>query len=120
MHKFSIIYKLTEWLEEEAEKRRPRKEVREVSGRARVLKIFSQVKDTQVIGALIEEGSIKEGTLFSLIRKDVPLAEGKVNSVQQAKQQVKEVTSGDFGTMITLKVSASGGDVIEAYTLVTK
>jgi translation initiation factor IF-2 len=120
LHTFTVIYKLTEWLEIEAEKRRPRKEVREVSGRARVLKVFSHVKDTQVIGALIEDGSIKEGSHFTLMRKDVPLAEGKINSLQQAKQQVKEVLTDDFGAMITLSVSASGGDVIEAYNLVIK
>lgn len=120
IHTFTVIYKLTEWLEEEAEKRRPRKEVREVTGRARVLKVFSQVKDNQVVGALLEEGSLKEGSMFTLVRKDIALSEGKINSLQQAKQQVKEVINGDFGTMITLKVSASGGDVIEAYSLITK
>lgn len=120
IHTFTVIYKLTEWLVEEAERRRPRKEVREVTGRARVLKVFSQTKDTQVVGALLEEGSLKEGSAFTLMRKNVALSEGKINSLQQAKQHVKEVVSGDFGAMITLKVSASGGDIIEAYSLITK
>lgn len=120
IHTFTVIYKLTEWLEEEAERRRPRKQIREVSGRARVLKVFSHVKDNQVVGALLEEGSIKEGSAVTLVRKDVPLAEGKIQTLQQAKQQIKEVINGDFGTMITLSVTIAPGDVLEAYSLVIK
>ena len=41
----NIIYEITEWLETEMEKRRPRKSVADITGSFKVLKVFSSVKD---------------------------------------------------------------------------
>ncbi len=62
---FDIIYKLTEWLEVELEKRRPRVETRIVIGTAKVLKTFSKTKERQVLGCRIESGSITDGAKVS-------------------------------------------------------
>lgn len=117
---FDIIYRLTEWLAEELEKRRPRKEVREVLGTAKVLKTFSQVKDKQVLGAKVLSGSILDGARVSIIRRDFPLAGGKIVELQQAKQKVKEVQDGEFGLMVECKTEIAAGDVLEVFMLVTK
>lgn len=117
---FDIIYRLTEWLAEELEKRRPRKEVREVIGTAKILKTFSQVKDKQVLGAKVLSGSILDGARVSIIRRDFPLATGKIVELQQAKQKVKEVQDGEFGFMVECKTEIAAGDVLEVFTLVTK
>jgi translation initiation factor IF-2 len=47
---FDIIYKLSEWLAQVVEERAPKVQVEEPTGQAKVLKIFSKVKDRQVIG----------------------------------------------------------------------
>ncbi len=117
---FNIIYKLTEWLEVELEKRRPRIETREVIGSAKVLKTFSQTKEKQVLGARVESGVISNGARVSIIRRDFPLAEGKIVELQQARQKQKEVSEGECGLMIECKTDIAPGDVLEAFVMVTK
>ncbi len=117
---FDIIYKLTEWISEELEVRRPRKEVRESLGKAKVLKIFSQTKEKYVIGCHVSEGMLLDGSRVSILRRDFEIAEGKIIGLQQAKQSVKEVLDGDCGVLIETKIDIAPGDVLEAFTFVTK
>lgn len=117
---FDIIYKLSEWLEEELEKRRPRVETREVIGSAKVLKTFSQTKEKQVLGARVDSGMITLGAKVSVIRRDFPIAEGKIVELQQARQKMKEVSEGECGLMIECKNDIAPGDVLEAFIMVTK
>lgn len=117
---FNIIYKLTEWLEIELEKRRPRIETREVIGTAKVLKTFSQTKDKQVLGARVESGIIANGAKVSVIRRDFRLAEGTIVELQQARQKLKEVSEGECGLMVECKNDIAAGDVLEAFIMVTK
>ncbi len=44
---FNIIYKMTEWLQDEMEKRRLKIETVETTGKAKILKTFSRTKDRQ-------------------------------------------------------------------------
>ena len=83
---FNIIYKLTEWLEIELEKLRPRVEIKEISGVAKVLKCFSKTKDRQVLGCRIDSGNIIQGIKFSVVRRDFTIGTGTVIEIQQAKQ----------------------------------
>ena len=117
---FDIIYKLTEWLAIELEKRRPRIETREVIGSAKVLKKFSQTKERQVLGARIESGMIVHGAKVSIIRRDFRLGDGTIVEFQQARQKLKEVTEGECGLMIECKHEIAAGDVLEAFIMVTK
>lgn len=117
---FTIIYKLTEWLELELEKRRPRVETREVIGTAKVLKTFSQTKDRQVLGCRIESGSLSDGAQVTIMRRDFPITTGKIVELQQAKQKVKEVHEGECGMMVECKNDIAPGDILEAFIFVTK
>lgn len=117
---FTIIYKLTEWLEIELEKRRPRVETREVIGTAKVLKTFSQTKDRQVLGCRIESGSLSDGAQVTIIRREFPITTGKIVELQQAKQKVKEVHEGECGMMVECKNDIAPGDILEAFVFVTK
>lgn len=117
---FSIIYKLTEWLEIELEKRRPRIETREVIGTGKVLKIFSQTKDRQVLGCRIESGSLSDGAKVTIIRREFPITTGRIVELQQAKQKVKEVLEGECGMMVECKNDIAQGDILEAFIFVTK
>ena len=117
---FDIIYKLTEWLETELEKRRPRIESREVIGTAKVLKCFSQTKDRQVLGCRVDSGTISTGAKVSVIRRDFPIASGVIIEMQQAKQKVREITEGECGMLVECKNDIAPGDVLEAFIMVTK
>lgn len=117
---FDIIYKLTEWLAIELEKRRPRKEIREVIGTAKVLKTFSQTKERQVLGCRIESGTITMSAKVSVLRREYALATGTVVELQQAKQKVKEISEGECGMMVECKNDIAPGDILEAFIFVTK
>lgn len=117
---FDIIYKLTEWLEIELEKRRPRVENREVIGTAKVIKTFSKTKERQVIGCRVLSGTIALGAKVSVLRRDFPLTEGTIVEVQQARQKLKEITEGEAGLMVECKTDIAEGDILEAFIMVTK
>jgi translation initiation factor IF-2 len=116
---FTIIYKLTEWLAIELEKRRPRVETKVVIGTAKVLKVFSKTKDRQVIGCRIDSGTITNGAKVNIIRRDFPLATGIIIEIQQAKQKVKEISDGECGLLVECKYDIAGGDVLEAFIMTT-
>lgn len=116
---FDIIYKLTEWLAIELEKRRPRVETRTVIGTAKVLKVFSKTKDRQVIGCRIESGSITSGAKVAIIRRDFALATGVIIEIQHAKQKVKEISTGECGMLIECKNDIAQGDTLEAFMMIT-
>ena len=117
---FDIIYKLTEWLEVELEKRRPRVETRVVIGTAKVLKTFSKTKERQVLGCRVESGSITDGAKVSVIRRDFALTTGTVVELQQAKQKVKEVIEGECGILVECKNDIAPGDMLEAFVFQSK
>jgi translation initiation factor IF-2 len=117
---FDVIYKLTEWLEVELEKRRPRIETRVVIGTAKVLKTFSKTKERQVLGCRIESGSITDGAKVSIIRREFALTTGTVVELQQAKQKVREVTDGECGILVECKNDIAPGDMLEAFVFITK
>jgi translation initiation factor IF-2 len=75
---FDIIYKLTEWLVEMAASKTPKLNVEEKSGRAKVLKFFSAIKDKNVIGARVEEGEIRVGDEVKLLRNEIEIGRGKI------------------------------------------
>ena len=116
---FTIIYKLTEWLAEELERRRPRVETREIIGTAKVLKFFSSSKERQVIGCRIDSGIITSGAKVTVIRRDFPLALGTIIEIQQAKQKVREITDGECGMLVECKNDIAPGDVLEAFIMKT-
>lgn len=118
---FNIIYKMTEWLTEEREKRRPRKEVETMIGNAKLLKIFSSTKNNHVVGGTITEGVLRTKDQFKLLRKGAEVARGHISGLQLAKSPVSSVESGnECGIMIDCSVTPEGGDIIETFKLETK
>lgn len=112
---FDIIYKLTEYMEEELEKRRPRKEVTEVTGSIKILKIFGQSKEKQVIGARVLTGSVVLGAHVKILRRENEIGTAKVTELQHNKAKTKEVFEGDeFGMQVETKITLAIGDMLEA------
>ncbi len=118
---FDIIYKLTEWLSEIIEERRPRAQVEEIKGAAKVLKFFSAQSGRVVLGGRVEEGALSEGTEVRLMRRDEEIGRGKIVSLQTGKTQTKKVEAGvEFGAMLKTEVLVAAGDRIEAVAIVIK
>jgi translation initiation factor IF-2 len=118
---FDIIYKLTEWLAEIIEERRPRSEVEEIRGAAKVLKFFSAQSGKVVLGGKVEEGALSEGTEVRVMRRDQEIGRGKIVSLQTGKAPAKKVESGtEFGAMLRTETMIAAGDRLEAVIIVTK
>src|SRR5262249_52400794 len=75
---FEIIYKLTEWFAEELEKRRPRTRIEELTGTAKILKVFSETKKRIVLGGRVEEGNLRDGEEVRIMRRDLELGRGTI------------------------------------------
>ncbi len=118
---FDIIYKMSEWLKETLIKNTPKTQVLESTGRAKVLKIFSKVKDKQIIGARVEKGMITLGSQVKISRRDVEIGEGKIRELQQQKVKAGEVKEGaEFGALIEAKIEIAVGDHIESFIMIEK
>jgi translation initiation factor IF-2 len=98
----NIIYKISEWLEKEIERRESAGKVEEeVTGRAKILKAFSQTRTKKVVGGQVVFGKIAEGKKIKIKRGDEEIGSGKILELQHNKMPVKEVKEGDeFGVMI--------------------
>lgn len=118
---FDVIYELTDKVKSLLEEREPRIEVEEVSGSAKVLKLFSTAKGKQVLGARVLTGKIALGNSLRIIRREAEIGRGKLRELQQAKVATPEVLEGtEFGAMIESKLEIAPGDILEAVSMVTK
>jgi len=118
---FNIIYKMTEWLEEEAKKKTPKIETEEKIGKLKVLKLFSKQKNIQVLGGKVTEGKITVNSLVHILRRDNLIGEGKVLELQSQRAKIDEAKEEmEIGARIESKVEIAAGDVFESFAMVTK
>ena len=118
---FTIIYKLVEYLEGVILARTPKVQIEEVTGKAKILRVFSKNKDRQILGGKVQEGSITLGGDVIILRRDAEIGRGKIKELQQQKVRAEEVALGyEFGAMIESKIEIAVGDKIESYRTITK
>jgi len=118
---FDIIYKLSEWLNEELDRRTPKIMGEEVVGTAKILKTFSTAKHKQVIGGKIISGFLEVGAQVKIMRREVEIGRGKIVGLQAQKLAAKRVDEGnECGMMIDAKIEIAGGDVLEAFVMNAK
>ncbi len=120
INNFEVIYKITEWLDEEMEKRKPRVTADETIGSAKILRCFSRTKDKQVVGGRVIEGSISSGAKVKILRREFEIGQGEIAELQQSKVKTKEIAEGEFGVNIESKTEIAPGDIIQAFVSVTK
>lgn len=115
---FDIIYKLTDWLKNEIDVRRPRQATEVVVAVAKLLKFFSSSKGRAVVGGRVEEGTLTDGAEIRVMRRDEEIGRGKVVSLQSQKREIKEVEAGvEFGAMIKTDALPAAGDKLEAFVV---
>jgi translation initiation factor IF-2 len=115
---FDIIYKLTDWLKELVEERRPRQETVEVIGSIKILKTFGATRDKQVVGGKVITGKISLGSKVRIIRREFEIGSGKIVELQTNKIKSKEVQEGsDCGIQVESKIDIAPGDVLEAFII---
>ena len=118
---FDIIYRLTEWLAKEANARKPKIQVNELVGRARIVRVFSSSKNKHVVGGKVLEGKLATGKIFKLLRREHEIDAGKILELQHKKEKAKDVESGlEFGALVETKHDPAAGDIIEIFVVVEK
>ncbi len=118
---FDIIYKLGEWLGTKLEERRPRERQEVSTGSAKILKVFSMQKGRVVLGGKVEDGTLREGEVVRLMRRDLELTRGEIVSLQSGKSPAKKIESGkEFGAQVKLSMEPAAGDRLEAFEVVIK
>ena len=118
---FSIIYELTAYIEKMLTSKIPKEYIDEMTGRAKIMAVFSKDKDKQVVGGKVESGSIESGNDVRIMRREVEVGRGKIRELQQQKKRTDEVREGyEFGTLIDAKIEIAPGDRIEAIKTVEK
>lgn len=115
---FNIIYELAEWLETALKARTPKREEEVVSGKAKVLKEFSTQKTIHVLGARMEEGTLRLKQTVRIIRRDIEIGRGTLINLQQSKSDITAISDGEFGMQVTTKADPAPGDYIEGIDLV--
>lgn len=118
---FDIIYKMTEWMEEQMESRRPRIETVETTGRAKIIRAFSRTKERQIVGGKVIEGVIVLNGVVKIVRREFEIGRGKIVNLEKSKIKTKEVGEGnEFGMMIESKIEIAPGDIIELFSVAQK
>ena len=114
---FEIIYKLSDYLKDIIEERRPRVETLVVGGILKAQKIFSKTKDRQVVGGTVQSGDISVGNEVRILRRENEIGKGTIVGLEQSRQKVKTVVEGlACGALIESRLEIAPGDMIEAIT----
>ena len=118
---FDIIYKLIERTQQILAEQTPKTEVVETRGQAKIIRFFSSVKDKQIIGGKVIDGSIGLGDEFKILRRGTEVGSGKIRELEQQKVKIKEVEKDrEFGAMVEAKIEIAPGDVLETFVIVEK
>lgn len=115
---YNIIYKVIEEMEQ-AMKGMLEPIFEEVSlGSAEVRKIFKFSKIGNIAGVMVKDGIIKRNSLARLVRDGIVLYDGKINTLQREKDQVKEVKSGlECGLTLENYIDLKENDIVETYEM---
>ncbi len=115
---FNIIYKMADWLKEEMEKRRPKIQKVEITGKAKIIKTFSRTKERQIIGGKVIEGHISLNAIVKIMRRDFEIGQGKIVNLEKNKAKASVVEEGsEFGMMIESKKEIAPGDILEGFSI---
>jgi translation initiation factor IF-2 len=88
----------------------------EIIGLARVDEVFSSPKFGDIAGCLVTEGTIRLSSPIRVLRNNVVIYEGELESLRRFKDDVKEVQSGvECGIGVKNYKDVQAGDQIEVF-----
>lgn len=105
----NVVYELEERLKEWLEQGR---ESSEVLGQLKVLAVFKQAGEKQTVGGEVVQGKLTVGQRLKIIRGETEQGEGKIVSLEQNKQPVREVSAGLCGLIVRSVTAIATGDLL--------
>lgn len=113
---YQIIYELLDSIKDKLQKIFEPEIVRTEIGKLKVLAIFKQAKDGQIIGGRVQQGKIVDGSKFDVIRGGGKIDTGKILGIQSGKQDVREVSEpSECGMKIKCGEKIAVDDVFVVY-----
>ncbi|MBU1126012.1 MAG: translation initiation factor IF-2 [Patescibacteria group bacterium] len=117
IHEYSVIYKLFEDVVEKLKILIPAEKVYTELGSLEVLAVFSKTPKGVIVGGKVNKGVVTLGATARVLRNGEVIGEGKIETLQAGKADVKEVQQGvDCGLGFTGKTKVEAGDILEIYT----
>lgn len=111
-----VIYRLTEDVREIAGNMAPIEEEEKITGRARVIALFTGGHKGIILGCEVLEGSLALGKKFRLISDPGPVYVGTINSLHIETRAVNKATIGqEVGLKIPGFKRAKKGDLVECF-----
>jgi translation initiation factor IF-2 len=118
---FTVVYDLMDFMQKMLIEKTPKVKVEEMIARMKILKTFSIEKNRQIVGGRVEEGEVKSGTEFKIMRRTVEVGEGIIKEVQKLKKKVPNAGAGEeCGLLAESKIEIAPGDFLEVYVTVEK
>ncbi len=115
-HTFTIIYELAEWIAKEAKERTPMRSTNVEVSYSKILKVFSSVRNTYVLGARVERGTLTKKSTVHLMRNNEEVGKGTIEGLQAQKQATTSVSQGqECGVQVTLSSAPQPGDYMAAF-----
>jgi len=85
-------------------------------GHATIREVFTISKVGKVAGCMVTEGLVRRGARVRLLRDNVVIHDGKLNSLKRFKEEVREVKEGyECGMSFENYQDIQQGDVVECY-----
>ena len=87
----------------------------QIIGMAKVQEVFTSPMYGQVAGSLVTEGVVRKDSPIRVLRDDVVIFEGELESLRRFKDDVKEVNSGTECGIAVKNYEVKVGDQIEVF-----
>ena len=115
---YRIIYNIIEDVQKAMEGMLAPEFQEAVCGRAEVRAVYKVPKVGNIAGCYVVEGKISRNNDIRLIRDNIVIHEGKIESLKRFKDDAREVTEGfECGVGIEKFNDIKEGDIIEAFTM---
>jgi translation initiation factor IF-2 len=115
---YNIIYDAVKDIKDAMEGLLAPVEKEKITGKAEVRDVFSVPKVGTVAGSFILSGTIKRSSNARLLRDNVVIYTGRINSLKRFKEDVKEVQANfECGILLENFNDIKAGDIIEAYEI---
>ena len=90
-----------------------------ITGNVEIREVFSISKVGNVAGCFVKEGFISRNSKIRILRDNVVIHTGSINSLKRFKEEVKEVKTGyECGVMIENYSDIKVNDIIETFEVV--
>lgn len=120
LHYYSIIYDLIDEVKSAMSGKLAPEFKEEIVGLAEVRDVFKSPKLGAIAGCMVTEGTVKRSNPIRVLRDNVVIYEGELESLRRFKDDVQEVKSGtECGIGVKNYNDVNPGDQIEVYERVS-